>query len=154
MKKVLALLCAVLVLLANSVKVSVCASYTPENLVITSGDVDVLATGLIYFHSLEVSNSNGQLCINGTTRALTEMKSIGFTDITIEYSSNGTSGWTPVQYPDDILASDTKSCDIYNYKVSVTKGYYYRVTCTHYAKATGLFGKSQSVSNTSNSVKV
>ncbi len=37
---------------------------------------------------------------------------------------------------------------------SVTSGYYYRVTCSHYAKEKGLFGDSEKDDNTSNSVYV
>ncbi len=149
MKKAWSLFCAVL-LTANLTAVLPTAA---EESADGTGDAVILSTGLITQHSLSVSNSSGQLCINGYTQADETMKSIGFTDIQIERSSNGTSGWTVVQYPDDVLTSDASSCYFNNYKVSVVKGYYYRVTCTHYAKESGFwFPKSESITSTSNSV--
>ena len=111
MKKAWSLLCAVL-LTANLTAVLQAAA---EESAYRTGDAVILSTGLITQHSLSVSNSSGQLCINGHTRASETMKSIGFTDIQIERSSNGTSGWTVVQYPDDVLASDTNTCSFNNY---------------------------------------
>ena len=37
---------------------------------------------------------------------------------------------------------------------TVPSGYYYRITCKHYAKENGVFGSSESISNTSNSVYI
>ena len=151
MKKAWSLRCAVL-LAANLTAVLPTAAAGSAD---ETGDAVILSTGLITSRSLSVSNSSGQLCINGRTVASETMKSIGFTDIQIERSSNGTSGWTAVQYPDDVLASDASSCYFNNYKVSVVKGYYYRVTCTHYAKESGFwFPESESITATSNSVYI
>ena len=133
-------------------KSSIYAEDDAKNTVEISGDAQVLTTGLIYLYDLSVPNSNGQLCINGYTCAVTAMKSVGFKNIQIEQSSDN-STWNPYNYNiDDVLSLRTYTCSITNFKISVTKGYYYRVTCTHYAKESGLFGSSQSVSNTSNSV--
>lgn len=151
MKKVILVLCAAMIFLANSTVIPANADYIPVNAVALS-DAEIQATGLIFSYNLEVSNSDGQLCINGSTKAMTAMQSIGFKNIKIEQSSDNRT-WKPYDYPiDDVLATEAYNCYITNKKISITKGYYYRVTCTHYAKATGLFGKSQSVSNTSNSV--
>ncbi|MBQ6943503.1 MAG: hypothetical protein IJN43_04150 [Ruminococcus sp.] len=149
MKKAWSLLCAVLLAGNLTAALPTAAAESADE----TGDAVILSTGLITSRSLSVSNSSGQLCINGYTQASETMKSIGFTDIQIERSSNGTSGWTAVQYPDDVLASNTNTCSFNNYKVSVVKGYYYRVTCTHYAKESGFwFPKSESITATSNSI--
>ncbi len=150
MKKALSLLCAVL-LTANLTAALPTAAAAAEG----TEDAVILATGLITVRSLSVSNSNGQLCINGYTQTNENMKSIGFTDILIERSSNGTSGWSTVFYPDDVLASNTNTCSFNNYMQPVVKGYYYRVTCTHYAKESGIwFPKSESITATSNTVYI
>ena len=150
MKKVCSLLCAVL-LTANLTAALPTTAATGEG----TEDAVIFSTGLIIDHDLSVSNSNGQLCINGYTRADNAMKSIGFTDILIERSNNGTSGWSTVFYPDDVLASNASSCYFNNYMQPVVKGYYYRVTCTHYAKESGIwFPKSESITATSNTVYI
>lgn len=109
------------------------------------------ATGIISGYYVMVSSSNGNLYINGKTQAYSSMKSIGYKDISIEYSSDGVH-WSEEKTIDDLLQSDSSSYYLNNYSVSVKGGYYYRVKLTHYAKEKGLFGSSQSVENTSNSV--
>ena len=79
------------------------------------------------------------------------MKSIGFENIKIQHSSDKVN-WSKEKDLDDLLKSENNSYYINDYSISVKGGYYYRVTCTHYAKESGLFGSSQSVNNTSNSV--
>lgn len=150
MKKAISLLCAVL-LTANLTAALPTAAASADD----TEDAVIFSTGLITRHNLSVSNSNGQLCINGLTASDESMKSIGFTDILIERSSNGTSGWSTVFYPDDVLASNALSCYFNNYMQPVVKGYYYRVTCTHYAKESGIwFPKSESITATSNTVYI
>ena len=145
MKKAISLLCAVL-LTANLTAALPTAAATAEG----TEDAVIFSTGLIARHEISVSCSNGQLRINGFTESNESMKSIGFTDILIERSNNGTSGWSTVFYPDDVLASNASSCYFNNYMQPVVKGYYYRVTCTHYAKESGIwFPKSESITATS-----
>lgn len=151
MKKAWSLLCAVLLTANLTAALPTAAVDSTDG----TEDAVILATGLITNHDVSVSNSSGQLCINGYTKSAEIMKNIGFTDIQIERSSNGTSGWTVVQNPDDVLTADARNCYFNNYKVSVVKGYYYRVTCTHYAKESGFwFPKSESITATSNSVYI
>lgn len=107
--------------------------------------------GLISLYSLSVSSNGKTLYINGSTVSNDSMKSIGYKDISVEYSSDGVH-WSKEKNIDDLLKSDSTSYYLNNYAVSVKGGYYYRVSCTHYAKEKGLFGSSQSVNNTSNSV--
>lgn len=125
-------------------------TYTPAK---CSDTVQPYAAGLIYKYELSVSCVNGMLAISGKTKSSSIMKSIGYKDIKIEYSSNG-STWYEEKPIDDMLKSDSSSYNLSNYTVSVKGGYYYRVKLTHYAKESGLFGNSQSVKNTSNSIWV
>jgi len=151
MKKAWALLCAVLLAANLTAALPTAAADGMDE----TGDAVILSTGLITSYSVSVSNSSGQLCINGYTMAGQAMKSIGFTDIHVERSSNGTSGWMTVMYPGDVLASNASSCSFNNYTVGVVKGYYYRVTCTHYAKEkTLLFPETESITATSNVVYI
>ena len=113
----------------------------------------VRTAGLISNVELSISSSNKKIYINGTTASNTSMKSIGYKDIFVEYSSNGIN-WHKEKDLDDLLKSDSSSYYLNNYDVSVKGGYYYRVSLTHYAKESGWFGSSQSVENTSNSVWV
>lgn len=107
--------------------------------------------GLISYYNLYVSADNGSIMLSGMTRASLSMKSIGYKDISIEYSSDNVH-WTEEKTIDDLLKSNSSSYYLNNYSVSVNGGYYYRVSLTHYAKESGLFGSSQSVPNTSESV--
>ncbi|MDE5765257.1 MAG: hypothetical protein K2N49_02685 [Ruminococcus sp.] len=116
-----------------------------------SDTVQPYAEGLIYKYELSVSCVNGMLSINGKTKSNSIMKHIGYKDIKIEYSSNGNT-WYEEKSLDDMLKSDSSSYNLSSYTVSVKGGYYYRITCNHYAKEKGLFGSSQTVANTSNSV--
>lgn len=72
-QKVLSVLCAATMLLSNITMISSNAECIPTNPVTLSGDAEVLATGLIYTYELFASNSNGLLCIDGSTRAVTQM---------------------------------------------------------------------------------
>lgn len=109
--------------------------------------------GLISSYYLSISSGIKTLYINGETEASGNMKSIGYKDISIEYSSDGVN-WKKEKPIDDLLKSDSSSYYLNSYAVSVKGGYYYRVSLTHYAKESGWFSSSQSVENISNSVWV
>ena len=115
-----------------------------------SSEIQPYTAGLISRYSLSATSSNGNLCLNGYTLSNSKMKSIGFKNIVIQRSSDGVH-WEKEKSLSDILKFDYEYY-LDNYSVSVQGGYYYRVSLTHYAKESGLFGSSQSVSNTSNSV--
>lgn len=132
---------------ASAASASLVASSETNDAVITS-------VGLIEYYSLAVSNSSGRLCINGTTDSGSIMKTIGFTDIVIERSSNGTTGWTSAYPLNDVTNSNVSAAYITNKLIAVTGGYYYRVSCNHYAKETGWFPRTESISNTSNAVYI
>lgn len=116
-----------------------------------SDDVQPRTAGLICSYNLAVSNSNGMLRMNVRTSSNDIMKSIGISNIKVQYSSDGIN-WSTEKTLSDMLKSSSSEYILNNYDISVKGGYYYRVTCNHYAKESGLFGSSQSLSNTSNSV--
>lgn len=118
-----------------------------------STENQVRTAGLISFYNLEVSANRKAIVLNGSTRSSISMKSIGYKDISIERSSDGVN-WKEEKPHDDLLKSNSSSYYLNDYSISVNGGYYYRVTLKHYAKESGLFGSSQSVENTSNSVWV
>lgn len=128
-------------------------SKTPVEISTTSDTEQPWAVGLIYRYYLSVSASNKAIKLSGVTESTAKMKSIGYKDISIEYSSDKIN-WHNEKNIDDLLKSDSLNYNLSGYEISVKGGYYYRVTLTHYAKESGLFGSSQSVSNTSNSVWV
>ncbi|MDE6502253.1 MAG: hypothetical protein K2K02_00160 [Ruminococcus sp.] len=116
-----------------------------------SDNNQVRTAGLISNCCLSVSSGRKTLYITGEIEAVGNMKSIGYKNISIEYSSDGVN-WKEEKSIDDLLKSDSSSYYLNNYAVSVNGGFYYRVSLTHYAKESGWFGSSQSVDNTSNSV--
>lgn len=118
-----------------------------------SQDSQLRTAGLISSYYVTVSKGDHCIYIDGKTKSNINMKSIGYKDISIEYSSDNVH-WSEEKPIDDLLKSDSSSYYLNDYSVSVNGGYYYRVTLNHYAKESGWFGSSQSVPNTSGSVWV
>lgn len=116
-----------------------------------SNEVQLYTAGLISRYNLSVISSNGKLCLSGCTLSDSKMKSIGLKNIAIQRSSDRVK-WEKEKPLSDMLNTSNYEYYLNNYSINVEGGYYYRVTCTHYAKESGLFGSSQSVNNTSNSV--
>ncbi len=154
MKKVFFALCATALMLVQNPVMAVNAVVAEEGVEASSGSADAKSTYLISNRYLSVSNSNGQLCIDGSTIGVTTMASIGFVNISIERSSNGYSGWSHAYDVSDVLNTNALSCDFNSKKVTVASGYYYRVVLDHYAKESGLFPRIQRESNTSNAVYI
>lgn len=136
--------------LTYSVPTMPAKAFSNPNMQTVSTEEQERTAGLISNYNLYVSTDNGAIILGGITRASISMKSIGYKDISIEYSSDKVN-WKKEKSVDDLLKSGS-SYYLNNYSVSVKGGYYYRVSLTHYAKESGLFGSSQSVPNTSNSV--
>ena len=83
------------------------------------------------------------------------MAKIGFKNIVVQHSVNGTSGWSDEVPRDDDLAANTFRHSKVNEPITVSGGYYYRIVLDHYAKETGwFFPGSQSITNYSNVVWV
>ncbi len=83
------------------------------------------------------------------------MEKIGFKDITVQRSTNGSTNWNDEVSISDKIITDALYHSLDHYSVSVTGGYYYRIMLTHYAKEKGwFFPSSQSITNYSNVVWV
>lgn len=119
-----------------------------------SNNVIVYSAGLISNHYISISKSGSTIYLTGSTVCQSTMKSVGFKNIVLQRSSDG-KNWSNYLTFSDVLNSSAKNCAISSKNLgTVPSGYYYRVTCTHYAKENALLGKSESISNTSNSVRV
>lgn len=102
------------------------------------------------YYIIASTSSSGNLSLSGTTQSNDNLKSIGYTNISIEYSTDNVH-WDEEKPLDDMLKAGN-TYNLNDYLVSVKGGNYYRVKLTHYAKESGFLGSSQSVENTSNSV--
>lgn len=134
---------------------SLTANAVDTNTSTTATEEDDRAEGLISSHSLSISAASKAVKITAKTYGYDIMAEIGFKNIKIQHSTNGTSGWTD----EDTRNPDTIPNASYHEKngesVSVSGGYYYRVVLDHYAKETGWwFPSSQSITNYSNVVWV
>lgn len=151
MRKILSFFCVVCMISSiGTVNAQATEQTTYETEIET--ETAVTTEGLISGYNLSISKSGNMLYINADTYAFSIMKTIGFKDIVVEYSSNASDWYT---YDDDFSPQTTSNASSYslvNFPVSVENGYYYRVTLNHYAKEAGWFGKSQSVLNVSNVV--
>ena len=136
--------------LTYSVPTTPAKAFSNPNTETVSTENQTRTAGLIYQYNVSVSSSNGELVIDGYTRCTDTMKTIGYKNISIEYSTDN-ANWKEEKSIGDLLKSGNNYY-LNDYSVSVRGGYYYRVSLTHYAKESGLFGSSQSVPNTSNSV--
>lgn len=125
----------------------------PVQTVVT--DENVASTGLIMSYSLSISAGTKKVLITAITSATGTMAKVGFTDISIQRSTNGVSGWSEENQLDDDLAKSTNFHSKSNEQIAVVGGYYYRVVLNHYAKETGWFFPShESLTNYSNVVWV
>ena len=130
---------------------SVCAA---NHQATCNNEVQPLAAGLIRHCNLSVSEgSNSNIVLNGYIACNSSMSSIGIKNIKVKYSTNGTS-WSDTNYTVNDLLGSGMEYYINNYSIPVASGYYYCVECDFYAKESGLFGDTQSISYTSNSVLV
>lgn len=152
MKKTILILCIVGAVAFCSPKVSA-AAISNSNTQASVSESQERTAGLITRCNLSVVSSGKNLLINGKTIANASMQTIGYKNVVVEYSSNGTN-WYEEKDLGDLLKSNSSSYYLNSYSVPVKGGCYYRVSCTHYAKEKGLFGKSQSEDNVSGSVWV
>ncbi|MCM1524034.1 MAG: hypothetical protein NC120_06210 [Ruminococcus sp.] len=118
----------------------------------TEETVEPRTAGLIRKCTLTATTADNKFYLSGVTAASSTMKSIGYKDIVVEYSIDNSHWYTENDNIDDLLISNSSTYSLNNYNIDVKGGYYYRVKLNHYAKESGLFGSSQSVENTSNSV--
>ena len=151
MKKIFAFCCAVGLLTCSIGNISTFAAETSFFEETVEEEPITRATGLITNFGLSIWKSGSTLYINANTISTSVMKTIGFKDIVVEYRTS-TSDWVEYKPAFDYTISSARECYMDDYPVPVTNGYYYRVTLNHYAKESGWFGSSQSVSNISNVV--
>ncbi|MEE5994406.1 MAG: hypothetical protein V3G42_14435 [Oscillospiraceae bacterium] len=151
MKKMFSLLLTLVMLNCGITVVPVVAEETFDCEETIAEESIITASYLISNYNLNIYKNGSILYVNALTGSNSTMKTIGFKDVTVEYSTN-CSDWYEYRQPFDYTVSSASSCYMTNYPISVTNGYYYRVTLNHYAEASGLFGSSQSVYNTSNVV--
>ncbi|MDE5772185.1 MAG: hypothetical protein K2I06_11265 [Ruminococcus sp.] len=117
----------------------------------TEETIEPRTAGLITRCTLTATTADNKLYLSGVTAASSTMKSIGYKDIVVEYSTDNSHWYTENDDIDDLLISNSSTYSLNNYNIAVKGGYYYRITCNHYAKVS-TFGSSQTVGNTSNSV--
>ena len=113
-----------------------------------ANELSTYASGLITVYAISASKSGSNLIITGLTSCTAEVVKCGFTKVTIQQRKNSSSSWSNYQSSSSLYNDG----GIYNLKktLAVTKGYQYRVTCTHYAKKS-LFS-TEKIDNTSNTV--
>lgn len=109
------------------------------------------ATGLINGYYMKITSGTNIIYINASINANSTMQTLGYTDITVEYSSDG-SNWYQEKYVGNLLISESSTYYLNNFAVTVKGGYYYRIRLNHYAEESGLFGSSQTIANISNTV--
>lgn len=90
-------------------------------------------TGLITDCQLVIEkNSNNILHIEGYTEGTNEVIKCGFTEIIVERRTNSSSSWSEYYTYEDLYSSSNEYT--LDESLTVTSGYQYRVTATHYAK--------------------
>lgn len=100
---------------------------------------------LIMYCSVSCSDTSGKLVVSGKTQGTERLDEIGICDITVMRSSDG-KNWSTELKLGDITEEDSLLCVLDRYEVAVTGGFYYKVSCSHYAKKNSF---SQSIENTS-----
>lgn len=149
--KCFAMLCASIIMMSVSFSIrasaaDLCCNYESE-----ADTNETRAEGLIVSFYLSMATASKQVQISASTRGYETMAKIGFKDITVQRSTNGSTNWTDEVYVGNNIISDDVIHSLNHFPVSVTGGYYYRIMLTHYAKETGwFFPSSQSITNYSN----
>ena len=120
-------------LITAAVLGAVCA-VSAQQTVCVAADSQKSASGLISKCMLSCSGSGGMLDIYAKTQSTMVMDNIGFNDIVLQKSSDGTD-WTDALSLGSVVHSDLRYYT-YSAQIKVDGGYFYRVTCIHYAEGT------------------
>ena len=132
-----------------------CMPFSVSAAGVGGGTAEPQAQGLIVVSGSSLTAGNKRVLLNATLTAKEVMAEIGFKNIKIQQSSNGTSGWTDYFNPSDQMNYNSMTHYLSNFLVAVPGGYYYQVQMTLYAKETGwFFPSSQSLTITTNVVWV
>lgn len=113
--------------------------YAPTQMKAASVDNSVYeqyenAVGLIEKCSLRCfSDESGYIEFTAKTQVSGKMKEMGFKNITVQYSSDG-ENWYDEYTIGDNTGTDIKYHNINGYRLKVKGGYFYRISCVHYAK--------------------
>lgn len=102
----------------------------PSEEAVMSGETR--ASGLILQYSLSISKSSTTLNITGATRCSVDVVKCGFKDLQVERRRYTTGDWEVYYDYGDVYLEEI-NCNL-STSLTVEYGYYYRVTCTHYAK--------------------
>ena len=113
---------------------TVCAVSASKAAVCSAAENQKSASGLISKCMLSCSGSGGTLDIYAKTQSTMVMDNIGFNDIVLQKSSDGTE-WTDALSLGSVVHSDLRYYT-YSAQITVDGGYFYRVTCIHYAEGT------------------
>lgn len=108
-----------------------------------------LYSGLIEKCALKCSGQDGIIRITAKTQSSGKMKKIGFTDMTIQRSSD-LSTWKTEKDLGNLLGANVRFYTLDNYTEYVDGGYYYRVVCDHYAEGTPVSGDETQIQETPN----
>lgn len=91
------------------------------------------AIGLIEKCSLKCSSyEEGYLDVTAKTQVSGKMKEVGFKNIVVQFSSDGENWYDEYTYGDH-TGTDTKYHNLNGLRLKVRGGYYYRISCVHYA---------------------
>ncbi len=146
--------CTISMVCSSAFAFNVCATADNSVETLVTADETTRAEGLIRSHSLGIVSGVKTVKITAGTYCYETMAKIGFTNIEVQRSSNGTSGWVTELTLADDTASNAVSHTKNSESKSVVGGYYYRVKLDHYAKETGWFPDTQSITGYSNVVWV
>ncbi len=91
------------------------------------------AIGLIEKCSLKCSSyEEGYLNVTAKTQVSGKMKEVGFKNIVVQFSSDGENWYDEYTYGDH-TGTDTKYHNLNGLRLKVRGGYYYRISCVHFA---------------------
>lgn len=91
------------------------------------------AIGLIEKCSLRCSsNEEGYLELTAKTQVSGKMNEVGFKNIVVQFSSDGENWYDEYTYG-DYTGTNTKYHNLNGLRLKVRGGYYYRISCVHYA---------------------
>lgn len=131
------------------------ASWTQEefNEILNQNPNNLISTctsGLIWVYAIAISSSGSTLMIAGKTFCDPDVIKSGFTKVTIKRRTSSTASWTTYKtYEDLYINTSTYSL---SKNITVSRGYQYRVYCTHYAKKSLL--STEKIDNVSNVVAI
>lgn len=112
--------------------------------------ISPLTSGLIVGYGIAISNSGSNLLVAGRTICDPRVVKCGFTVVTIKRRSSSTASWTTYKTYED-LYNNNASYSL-SKTIPVSRGYQYRVYCTHYAKKSLL--STEKIDNVSNVIAI